>query len=162
MDENHANLSQKTIDLLEKSGWTPDRRIDINDYIESELRLGGKVLQPARQFLEEFGDLEIKKDAGTSKKAILNFKLSISNSETSSRGQKGWSEWLYRYEEYIGDKLCSIGLYVVNHTDLLMDTHGQVYGVFTEYVALMGKDGYEAIENMINSTDKIKYLGELS
>ena len=51
-------LDNKAKKLLKKAGWYEGRKIDITNYVRSLEDSGYEVFDAAREFLEEYGELE--------------------------------------------------------------------------------------------------------
>lgn len=52
-------MNGKSKDILEKAGWYEGRKIDLTDILEVYNKYNVEVFPKAKEFLEQFGDLEI-------------------------------------------------------------------------------------------------------
>lgn len=74
-----SDFSEEALEKLKEAGWYEGRKIDITEYVEYLESLGVEVLDSAKRFLEEFGELnvslagEIAFSFDTRKKLIVDF-----------------------------------------------------------------------------------------
>ena len=66
-------LDKKVKQKLEESGWYEGRKINIKSYVEILENCGFEVFDSAKQFIEEFGDLDIKVESKVSSTSIVIF-----------------------------------------------------------------------------------------
>ncbi len=52
-------LSEETIEFLSKSGWTPERKVDVTEYVKAHEEAGCSVPEIVVEFLSNFGGLKI-------------------------------------------------------------------------------------------------------
>lgn len=64
-------LDKKVKQKLEESGWYEGRKINIKSYVEILENCGFEVFDSAKQFIQEFGDLDIKVESKVSSTSVL-------------------------------------------------------------------------------------------
>ena len=66
-------LNEEVRQILEESGWYEGRKINIKSHVEILENCGFEVFDSAKQFIEEFGDLDIKAESKVSSTSIVIF-----------------------------------------------------------------------------------------
>ena len=66
-------LDKKVKQKLEDSGWYEGRKINIKSHVEILENCGFEVFDSAKQFIEEFGDLDIKAKSKVSSTSLVIF-----------------------------------------------------------------------------------------
>lgn len=137
-------------EILLKSGWKEKRKIFTLDY-QLYARMSGyywnKVI---RDFLREFGDLEIlfERNCGQD---LLHFDVHKAIRGIDPRVV------LEEYNKAANTKnLCVIGQAYTTHLTLLMSETGEVFGGYDESFCLLGNTGIEAIENICFNKPSLK------
>ncbi|KHD37942.1 hypothetical protein NL50_00050 [Clostridium acetobutylicum] len=135
-------ISNKTIEVLKKSGWYEGRKIDISENVKFLEERGFEVLESAKRFMEEFGELKInveknRKD-GTTK---------ISKHNTCIKETVGVLNSLnFGLEEYVDEKVMLIGSLYNFEIDLYISESGRIF----DSIGWVGDSVWEAFDNMIN------------
>lgn len=137
-------------EILLKSGWREGRKILTFDY-QCYARMNGyfwnKVI---RDFLREFGDLEIPFEMHGGQD-FLHFDAFKAIRKIDKRVV------LEDYSKAANTKnLCVIGQVYTNYLTLIMSETGEVFGGYDEYFCLLGKTGIEAIENICLNKPSLK------
>ena len=65
------NVSEKAKDILRYAGWSENRRISIQDYINHLSSAGYKLNDEIRNFLRSFGNLSLKIEKGNISKYFI-------------------------------------------------------------------------------------------
>ena len=66
-------LDKKVKQKLEEAGWYEGRKINIKSHVEILENCGFEVFDSAKQFIEEFGDLDIKVESKVSSTSVVIF-----------------------------------------------------------------------------------------
>ena len=72
-------LNEEVKQILEESGWYKGRKINIKSHVEILENCGFEVFDSAKQFIEEFGDLDIKAKSKVSSTSIVIFNTYVEN-----------------------------------------------------------------------------------
>ena len=127
-------FSEKTLDILYKSGWSEDRRIDTSEYSHLLANDGYQLFDIQRQFLSSFGGLHI---VGVKNRPDLHFDLAQTYLSAGDL-------------EYVSDGLVTIlspvGEFSNEHELITMSSEGKIYYVYEEHSYLWANSGEEAIE----------------
>jgi hypothetical protein len=148
-DSAHPIFSKYTVGVLQNAGWCPNRRVRIDNHIRMLKADGYKVFPTIRDFLEQFGNLEIhyefELESGDKEtiQDIIHFDASYAASAV-------YPERIAEYMRFLGLPLCVIGECNSRHTTLLMDSQGKVYGGQDDLIIFCGETGEQAIENLIS------------
>jgi len=134
-------LSQLTRNILENAGWSPLRKIDIKSYEEALLADGYQINDSVRNFLSEFGGLEINHPAyrvqGEEDKSHFDPIRAIGGI---------YHETVEEYEKRVGENLVVIGEGYNGHLVFLISESGKVFGAYDDYLTLLGNNIIEALE----------------
>lgn len=132
------DISEKTLNALQKAGWYEGREIDTKE-LESNLeKLGYVVYKPVRQFLKEFGMLKVE-DVECQE---IHDTASILTDKYNSR------DGFKQIESYAGEALCLVGLVDNGYLRFFVSESGKVYCESGK----LGNNGLEAWEALINKT----------
>jgi hypothetical protein len=112
--------------LLQLAGWTPDRRVDVDEALTELGRAGHRLVAPAREFLAEYSGLTIALPDGS---RVLRI-----DGLAAARGAD--PDWCSAYAASIGHAVTPIGEY--SHMILVMDATGAFWGGFDADYGFMG------------------------
>lgn len=136
-----------TIQILYNSGWFEGRKIDLKP-IQTALTLEGFFWNFAvEEFLQEFGNLHI---------SFVDKDLSVEQFHfdplDALKGvHKSWI--LDEYSSIVQKKMCVIGQSHRGYLVLSMAEDGSVYGGYDDFLCLIGQNGKDSIQNIINQID---------
>lgn len=131
-------MQEKTIEVLIKAGWYPNRKIDISELLIHYERKGFDMFPAAKKFIEEYGMLNIyieKSRPGVSDEYVERYKLEKFTLHTTDMtkfiitGLASRSN-VEKYEQYIEEKLVLVGSLTDHHQDLMISESGRM---FTEF-----------------------------
>lgn len=149
---------QKIKDLLIKSGWYENRRIDTSNLLEKVSENGYEILPKVIEFLKEFDGLIIR---------FYNLKNSLADDDVTIDFNKASElECIERiredYQHRIGKRLCVIGTAYREYFVLIMDEEGRVYGGYDDYLVKIADSAIEAINAIVSGKKftEIVYLGD--
>lgn len=145
-------MEEKTVEVLKKAGWYPNRKIDISKLLVCYKKKGFDVFPAAIKFIEEFGMLEIRSPISSkiSDKDILRYGFDRFENHTTDLTKyiiNGLTSRSYveEYEEYVEEKLVIVGKLVDGHATLMISESGRF---FTEY-GFFGKSIEEFWDRLI-------------
>ncbi|MFI2102920.1 SUKH-3 domain-containing protein [Isoptericola sp. NPDC019693] len=124
-------------DLLLRSGWTPNRHVDVEGMAAKLKAAGHLVIPTARVFLAEFSGLVIAYQEGRSA-------LRIDGNKAALHADPDWCE---AYAEGIGRAVTPVGEY--SHMTLVIDESGAFWGGFDANYGLMGETITEVIQALL-------------
>lgn len=136
-----TELSTRTAECLNQSGWNRNRAIDTSGF-EASLRAAGfVVLGAAVNFLKEYGGLRITYPHAKVKdmRDEMHFDPSIVVRHIQPIDVDA-------YSKVLGKELCPIGEASRGYLILMMDQTGQVYASYDDFFAKVGSSGIEAID----------------
>lgn len=140
-------ISNKTIEVLKNSGWYEGRKIDISENVKFLQERGFEVLESAKRFMEEFGELkinveEIDEDGTTD----------VSKHSTCIKETIGVLNSLhFGLEEYVNEKVMLIGSLYDFEIDLYISESGRIF----KSIGWVGDSIWEAFDNIINEKGTI-------
>ena len=149
-------ISKKTIEVLKDAGWYEGRKIDIAENVKFLEERGFEVLESAKKFMEEFGELEINIE-----EIETDGTIEVSEHTTRMVDVVGDldSDW-FGLENYISEKVVPIGMLYDSEMFLYISESGRVFSS----IGWEGDSVWEAWENIINEKGIIwskflKYYG---
>lgn len=123
------------LELLSRAGWTPERRVAVDDLI-SRLRADEHdIVPPFRDLMAQFSGLVISSVDG---RRTVEFEMDHVLAITGP----GWCE---AYAEEIGRLVTPVARHDA-HLALLIDESGEFWGGYDALYGYMGKDIFQAIE----------------
>jgi len=140
-------ISNKTIEVLKNSGWYEGRKIDISENVKFLQERGFEVVESAKKFMEEFGELKINVEEidedGTK---------DVSMHSTCIKETIGVLNSLhFGLEEYVNEKVMLIGSLYDFEINLYISESG---GIFKS-IGWVGDSVWEAFDNIINEKGTI-------
>lgn len=135
-------ISNKTLVTLKNAGWYEGRTIDITDRVKFLEEKGFEVIDSAKRFMEEFGDLKIKVERTRQDGTIRIVSHDTCIEEVVGIGDSSF----FDISEYIDEKFTLIGAIFDANLYLYISESGKIFDS-------MGWDGdniWEAWENIIN------------
>lgn len=128
-------VPQSVVQLLSRAGWTPDRRVAVDDLV-TRLRDGDHdIVAPYRDLMAQFSGLVVSSDDG---RRTVEFEIDHVLAVTGP----GWCE---AYGEEIGRLVTPVARHDA-HMVLLIDESGEFWGAYDDLYGYMGKDIFQAIE----------------
>lgn len=132
-------FSDETLNLLLKHDWSPNRRVDIEPYLQFYAETDQPVSDLIRDFLRSFADIEVS--AYTKKSHILYEVFYINPLKVGHRTLKEYAE------SWIQKPLCGVGR--ADSNDIFAFTpDGEGYIMFDSYVYKIGNTIVESIETL--------------
>lgn len=126
-------MTNKTIEYLKKSGWNIDRNVDIEEYIQSLHDDGYEVNNLVRDFLRNYGGLEILHPH--TKVALKTDKFHFDAKEaTESYFYETVEEYMLRVKE----KLVVVGECRSGHMVILLSHSGKMYAGYDSELMKLG------------------------
>lgn len=145
-----TELSQQTVESLNRSGWNPSRIIDTSGFEDSLRAAGFVVFDAAVNFLRQYGGLRIKyphaKVIGMEDEMHFDPSIAVTHIQSIA---------VDAYAKVIGKQLCPIGEAARGYLILLMDEDGQVYAAYDEFLAHVGTSGLEAIQALCSGKNLV-------
>ena len=134
--------------LLERAGWSENRRSDEN-LIKQQIMSEGYPLLPAVvDFMKNFGGLVIyfqNKRNRIQDDINLDFEHAT-HLETTEK-------IIIDYKPRIGKSLCPVGTAYRDHFVLLMSEDGNLYGAYEDYLCYISDSGIGGIEAIVTDKD---------
>ena len=147
------SLSETSKMYLAKAGWDSSRRVDISLYVEGLQAEGYEVSSCAREFLTQFGGLELLQPAFRVKNKLdkLHFKPLIASTDI-------FREKVQSYEERVYEPLVVVGEAYNGYLTLMISETGKVYGGYDSFLTFLGSDYTEALDSLFlcRKTPEIK------
>lgn len=137
-------FSKNTLSALQRSGWYPERRIDISDELKIFERENYPIFPVVLDFLKQFGKLQIVYSISH----IVEGHTSQFYFEIERALKMFRRETVDTYMEDSGIVFCPIGI-TKSSLFLVMSADGKVYGIYKDML-FIGESGEQAIENIIN------------
>lgn len=123
--------------LLERAGWSPDRRIEVGAVVDRFLALGYPLFPALEKFLKEYYGLVVYSEDGT--KAIT-FDLESVQHQTDA-------EYCREYADDIGRPVTPVGTH--SHMVIMIDADGGFWGSFDLVYGYQGDDIEQAIRSIL-------------
>ena len=141
------SISNKTIEILKKSGWYKGREIDITENIEFLTKKGFIVFNSAKNFMKEFGELQINVE-----KIRKDGSKKISKHSTCIKEAIGVLSALnFGLDEYVKEQVIPIGSLYNLGVNLYISESGRIF----DSTGWLGDNVWEAFDNIINEKGKI-------
>ncbi|AAK81620.1 hypothetical protein BJV85_000201 [Clostridium acetobutylicum] len=145
-------MKEKTIEILKKSGWHPNRKIDITDLVVYYEKRGFEIFPEAKKFLEEFGMIDVYcpinpriPEEDIKKYHFNRYDLYTTNMIKSLNGMLS-RDCISEYEEeYVEEKLVVVGSLNGNQY-LMISESGKM---FTEH-GFFGNNAEEFWDRILN------------
>ena len=140
-----AVFTPYTRQLLQRAGWSPERRVQIDDAIRDLHAYGYRVHEKAQAFLTSFSDIVLDYRIATrygNLRCVTHFSIARSLIHVDE---------LASFHQPIGESFCIIGETDNQHITLVMGESGKVYGCNEDLLHSFGRNGTEAIEHIIRS-----------
>jgi hypothetical protein len=137
-------LSKLAVQRLLGAGWHPNRRLDTTRYERLYKEYGQPYSQAVLDFLSEFGDLLVTFPHPRMPDSLTGFEIDPAGNLENLTFEK---VEFYK-TKYIGEAFCVVGLRTNSGDTLVMRMDGALYSIFDTYVALVGRDIGEAMENL--------------
>lgn len=146
-------MKETTIEILKEAGWYPNRKIDISILIESYEKRGFEMFSSAKDFLEEYGMLDVYTpvDPKHIDKELVQYgygKFKLNSTRVDNYIVRGSisREYVAEYEEeYVEEKLVVVGS-LAGHQYLMISESGKL---FTEY-GFFGNNAEEFWDRILN------------
>lgn len=149
-------FSKQTIDLLEASGWRPERKISIDHWIEKLESEGYLVLQEAKEILESFGELTVvplKTEKAVYASEVLRFDPILAGAGEYDR--------ISYWENRLGVRMTPIAE-IGGGATLLIAGNGEVYSSWDRFLSREGVSFEDAIEHTLIKADRMpEQIGEI-
>lgn len=141
-------ISNKTIEVLKRAGWYEGRKIDITENLKFLEERGFYVLDSAKSFMEEFGELKINVE-----EILKDGTKSISKHTTCIKETVGIldNRHFNLDKHYNREKVMVIGALYDFGTDLYISESGRIF----DSIGWIGDSTWEAFDNIINEKGTI-------
>ncbi|MDX7987860.1 hypothetical protein FE392_11040 [Xenorhabdus sp. 12] len=133
---------------LLRSGWYPNRSINIDKYLYVLEEQGYYVHNNAMNFFHNLGEIKIEHEAYADPTDI-----DVSDFTPTKPADCLDPLWVEHYESIIGNKLCPIGLGFSEHMTFFLSESGSFYGGYDDYFCLIGNDVESALQNLFFDHD---------
>lgn len=137
------HFTEKTKKALLEAGWYEGRKIDISEYEEVLISEGYPLNDKTKDFLMEFGGLEVTHDA-----YVMPDETDYFHFDPIIATDNVMRKTVSKYEERIGRSVDVIGEAFSSHMVLMMDYEGKIYGGYDSFLTCLGENLYEAINNL--------------
>ena len=138
-------ISKKTIEVLKDAGWYEGRKIDIAENVKFLEERGFEVLESAKKFMEEFGELKIKvEDIGEDGKKYFSEHTTCIKEVVGIENSANFD--LKKYEDQENEKVMLIGALYDCDRFLYISESGRIF----DSVEWAGYDALEAWDNIIS------------
>lgn len=140
-----AIFSPYTRQILHRAGWSPERRVKIDDAMRDLQAYGYLVHEKAQAFLTSFSGIVLDYHIVTSYgnlRCVTHFIIARALIPVDQ---------LASFHQSIGESFCIIGETDNQHITLVMGESGKVYGCNDDLLHSFGRNGTEAIEHLIRS-----------
>jgi hypothetical protein len=140
---------EEALQILIKAGWHEGRQVSLDEFIVKLLQEGYELFPTAKEFLKEFGYLEVRYPFSPQYNcepfSIFPHHIFLEKTEPQ----------LQAYERAAGVPLCAIGCSYEGHGLLMIGTNGLLYGGFGEYFWQESGEGLSALIAMIRNEPPI-------
>lgn len=141
-------LTPLTESCLESAGWFPGRRVPTSKFEMQITEMGYPLLQPAIDFLTEFGGLNVVYPAkhydgipDTTDTLVLEPRYGTGIRAVDT-------------ESVLREPICPLGDVYTHHMALIIGASGRFYGVYDEYVVVFGATPTEALNSICEERSK--------
>ena len=142
-------MNHKSMKILKKAGWFPNKKIDISEVIQIFENNNIEVFDEAKKFFEEFGDITIKTKSIYSKKLIPYHTFDI-----GIILKYGYRERLSEELSVIlNKKVICVGSYKSADLDVYIDEDGKIY----DDLGLIGEDSSAFWDVILNTISDREY-----
>ncbi|WP_255449065.1 SUKH-3 domain-containing protein [Cellulomonas sp. JZ18] len=131
-------MSHGALELLSRAGWTPARRVAVDDLIARLRDDDHDVVPPYRDFMAQFSGLIVGSDDTD---RTLDFEMDHVLVITGP----GWCE---AYGEEIGRLVTPVARHD-SHMALLIDESGEFWGAYDDLFGYMGRDIVQVVERLL-------------
>lgn len=136
--EREAPRPLSAQELIERAGWTPGRRVEVEAMLAELAAAEHIVVQSARDLLAEYSGLEIESQHS-------RHTLRIDGHDAAERADPGWCD---AYARGIGRALTPVGFFY-SHMTLMIDEDGAFWGGFDDLYGYQGADMVEVVRNVL-------------
>ena len=140
-------ISKKTIEVLKDAGWYEGRKIDIAENVKFLEERGFEVLESAKKFMEEFGELEINIEEIEGDGTIRVIEHTTCIEEVVGT----FDSEFFGLERYISEKVMPVGRLYNYEMDIYISESGRVF----KNTGWLGDSVWEAWDNIINEKGTI-------
>lgn len=133
-------LSETVQEVIRQQGWSPDRKVSIDEWISQLVAVGYDVLPEAKAILENFGGLElspVKTDNDIYSANAIRF-----DPVTDVLSE---FERIQFIQKYLGQKLTPIGVLHPAESILLLGQTGEVFCEWGNIIGECGKSFEDAL-----------------
>jgi hypothetical protein len=150
-------LSHSTVTSLIDAGWSPDRRVQINHWVEQLTAEGYTMHDHVKDILEKYGGLVVKPVRGAHASGYIATELDFDPVYAGS----GEFDRVDYWQQRLGLLLSPLG----EHGDgglVLLANDGGVFRCRDDHILYMGSTFEEALENtLVNVTRQPDYIGSM-
>jgi hypothetical protein len=132
-------------EVLQKSGWREDRKVDQSLIVDSIHEEGYLILPRVIEFLQEFWGLKILFE--NKKNGLKNDDINFSFEEATHLEVPERVNG--EYSKRTGKELCLIGSVYREYMVLVMANDGSVYGGYDSFLCKIADTGMDAIKAII-------------
>lgn len=126
-----SKLSQNSTEILENSGWYKGREIEIRHIVQFLKERGFEVYPAVKNFLEEYGMLNIKSPTYVTNEYIEKYNFPEYDEHSTdvyyALGDAGDVTYAEQYEYYAKEKLVIVGSIANGNLQLMISESGKVY-----------------------------------
>ncbi|MBT1711949.1 SUKH-3 domain-containing protein [Fulvivirgaceae bacterium PWU5] len=133
-------FDERTREIVMRSGWFEGRQINTSAFQEMALNEGYFWFDKADQLLTEFGNLKILFNTTVGVDETAHFDAIKAMRDIDPK----WIKESY-FLRIDSKRLCPIGQAYSNHMTLMVDTEGDIYGGYDDFLCLVGRDVQEAL-----------------
>jgi len=151
-EEEYMNITRRVTEKLLKSGWTSQRKINIEEILGILSSEGYKAGKHTLSILENFGNLEFEHPAFRVENELQKLHFNpIQACENIYR------ENVEDYEKRVGESLVVIGEAYDGYMTMMVSETGKIYGGYDDDLSFFGNSLAEALE-VIYFTKEIKKI----
>jgi hypothetical protein len=122
-------------ELLQRAGWSPERRVDTDEMLRALEGAGHVVVPPARELFANCSGLTIRHDRRV---------MRIDGWEAVRNADTGWCA---DYAEGIGRAVTPIGDY--SHMTIMVDESGEFWGGFDDVYGSLGHTLLDLVHGVV-------------
>lgn len=135
-------MEKVVMDVLRLSNWTEKREIDIDELEKHLIEKNFVVFEKAKDFLKEYGLLNIKFTHPLDKRYTSEIKVDTKRLPISK-------SLVDTYGKHFNKLMVPVAQYQLNSMTICISDDGMFYGGFDESVIVLGMNFEEALYNLI-------------
>ena len=145
-----CNVSRVAEECLRAAGWSPNRRVGVDDLAKDYVRLGYTFSDTLRRCLLGFNELRVHHKHAHSD-LVDHFEFDARKAIASLDRSD-----VVEYGQLVEEELFPIGFAFRGYMVLLLSEHGKVYAVYDGIIRLVGTSVLDAVDSLCTGRELVK------